>query len=237
MLDYDNVIYKRMDPPAIEHTRAELLGKDSSGKWYYYLRGLERRVYTMASPWKPRPLPEVPHLVRVGERVEVEVEEKKGEIEWRQGEVRALLGGGKGRFSVCVDGKDGEPDEEFIEVFTAPLMGVEWRKLPPKEPKNGKGGGRKTRVTDAMPPPKSKTAAAAAREAAKITAASEDPKTFALLDCKVAAPKLRASKAKLDQAVAKALMAVLEERAEHDAASTSRCAGGTCPHVSARVRR
>ena len=138
MLDTDRDVYKRMAPTEIELARPQMLGRDSNGRWYYHFALLtsdapEGRLYTLTSPYRPKPQPPVPHLVRVGERVEVEVEEVKGQIEWRQASVLELLAGGKGRFSVMVDGADGQPDEEFIEVFTAPLVGKEWRKLPPKE--------------------------------------------------------------------------------------------------------
>lgn len=140
MLDTDRDVYKRMAPAEIELARPQMLGRDSNGRWYYHFALLtsdapEGRLYTLTSPYRPKPQPPVPHLVRVGERVEVEVEEVKGKIEWRQASVLELLAGGKGRFSVMVDGADGQPDEEFIEVFTAPLVGKEWRKMPPKEKK------------------------------------------------------------------------------------------------------
>ena len=35
---------------------------------------------------------------------------------------------------MMVDGADGQPDEDFIECMTAPLMGVEWRKIAPPLP-------------------------------------------------------------------------------------------------------
>ena len=52
-----------------------------------------------------------------------------------QAKVLELLSGGKGRFTVMVDGADGKPDEEFVEIFTSPLLDKEWRKLPKKESK------------------------------------------------------------------------------------------------------
>jgi len=140
VLETDRDCYKRMEPSEVELTRPQMLGRDASGRWYYFFSGLtsdaaEGRLYTLSSPWKAKAQPPVPHLVRIGERVEVEVEEVKGQIEWRLASVLQLLDGGKGRFLVMVDGADGEPDEDFIEVFTAPLVGKEWRKLPPMEKK------------------------------------------------------------------------------------------------------
>ena len=161
VLQEDKDIHKRMEPQAISDQRANLLGKDQSGRWHYHLPTLEDRVYSMASPWQPKPLPAHPHLVRPGDRVEVEVnsEEEKGKIEWRGAKVLELLPGGKGRFRVMVDAPNGEPDEEFIETFTSPLMGKEWRKIPKKEapppppkpeppPPPPKAPGRKTRVSE-----------------------------------------------------------------------------------------
>ena len=112
LMDHDHAIHTRMDAAALEASRAKALGRDASGRWVYYFpggaEGRAGRLFTLSSPWRPKALPKVPHLVKVGERVEVEVEEVKGQIEWRGAEVTQLLGGGKGRFSVIVDGPDGE---------------------------------------------------------------------------------------------------------------------------------
>ena len=41
----------------------------------------------------------------------------------RRESARAVPGWQGGRFRVMVDAPNGEPDEEFIETFTSPLMG------------------------------------------------------------------------------------------------------------------
>ena len=57
-----------------------------------------------------KPLPAYPHLVRLGERVEVEVEED-GVISWRPGEVRQHLNGRQ--FVACVNHDEGFIEEEW----------------------------------------------------------------------------------------------------------------------------
>ena len=83
VLAEDKDIWKRMESSEIEASRATVLGRDGAGKWIYAMPALESRVYSICSPWKPKPLPEVPHMVRVGERIEVEVDDGKGQVEWR----------------------------------------------------------------------------------------------------------------------------------------------------------
>lgn len=169
VLAEDKDIWKRMDPSEVSAQRAALLGKDSAGRWHYHLPALQDRVYSLASPWRPKPLPPPPHLVRVGERIEVEVREsdKDATVEWRGAKVLELLAGGNGRFTAMVDGTDGLPDEEFIEIFTSPLLDKEWRKVAKKEPAKKEpkeapakvlresvaSSGRRTRVSDGTSQP------------------------------------------------------------------------------------
>jgi hypothetical protein len=47
--------------------------------------------------------------------------------------VRRTRFAGKGCFKAMIDGVDGKPDEEFVEMFTTPLLEKEWRKIPKKE--------------------------------------------------------------------------------------------------------
>ena len=181
----DRDIWKRMEAADIAAQRASLLGRNAAGRWHYGLAALGSRVYSLASPWQKKPLPMPPHLVRAGERVEVEVAEKDRPIEWRGARVLELLPGGKGRFVVMVDGVDGAPDEDFIEIFTSPLIDREWRKMPKKEvkpkeepkpkppPAEPRAGGRRTRVTDDAP-------AAAAAPAAGGGHASKKQKATAI---------------------------------------------------------
>ena len=137
----DRTLVNRLDvddASAVAATRALLLGRDSAGRWHYRFDSLEGRVYQLDVPWSlkslRRPTEAVRHIVAVGEWIEVEVAiEIEGEaeatgVEWRGAEVRRLLPGGKGRFVACVNGPDGEPDEDFKEVFTAPQKDKEWRK-------------------------------------------------------------------------------------------------------------
>ena len=210
MLQEDKEIWKRMEPEEIASSRAQALGKDGSGLWHYHFESLESRLYSLASPWRPKPLPEVPHLVRVGERIEVEVEEVKGQIEWRQAEVTQLLGGGKGRFAVVVDGADGARDEDFVEVFTAPLMGKEWRKIPGLQP-IGKGG-RKTRVSE----PSAKKAKLDEHAAAASTTA--DGRSLTLLQLRPTVQRLKGSKMKADKTLHEAVAALGESQETHAAA-------------------
>ena len=237
MLCEDKDIWKRMEPNEIEAARGEVLGKDAQGKWHFHLPPLEARVYSMSSPWRPKPLPEVPHMVRVGERIEVEVEEVKGQVEWRSAKVIELLKGGKGRFAVIVDGADGQPDEDFIETFASPLEGKEWRKVV-KADKQKKAaekaaaaaipGERETRVSgrakQPVVPPPPPAAPAAAKKAkqqedkAKLVEAlstAEDGKTLALMEPKAALKALKGSKSKLDQSLHKAIGALGEAQEAH----------------------
>ena len=104
---------RRYDRAAQEAFKAKLLGRDAPGRWHYHFPSLDSRVYTMASAWKAAPLPPIPHPVKVGERIEVEVEEKRdgrSVVEWRTAEVMHLLAGGKGRFSAVVQTPEGEWD-------------------------------------------------------------------------------------------------------------------------------
>jgi hypothetical protein len=212
------------------------------------VQALESRVYTLTSPWRQKPLPPFPHLVRVGERVEVEVEETKGAIEWRQATVAELLGGGKGRFSVVVDGPDGTPDDDFVEVFTAPLMGTEWRKIsPPPKPAGKAGPTRKTRVSDggtggagseqdsagsgggggagtsSLASDASLAGIPAAKKAkieqAELMSTSDDGKSVSMLSTDAAMKKLKPSKNKIEVAIYRALHPLSEAQKEHAASA------------------
>jgi hypothetical protein len=93
----DKDIWKRMEAAEIAAQRATVLGRDQNGRWHYHLPALEHRVYSLASPWRPKPLPPAPHLVRVGERIEVECtpdDKKDAPPEWRGAKVLELVSGG-----------------------------------------------------------------------------------------------------------------------------------------------
>ena len=127
----------------------------------------------------------VTHLVHVGERIEVEVEEVKGQIEWRHASVHELLEGGQGRFSVKIDDAEGEPDEEFIEEYGPEDEGSEWRKLP-----------NEVQLT------KSKHEAPGAVEAAAEKAAAEKAAAEKAAAEKAAADRAAADRAAVDRAAA-----------------------------------
>ena len=240
----DRDIWKRMEPADIAGQRASLLGRDASGRWHYALAALESRVYSLASTWQKKPLPTPPHLVRVGERVEVEVAEKELSIEWRGAKVLELLPGGKGRFVVMVDGVDGLPDEDFIEVFTTPLLDKEWRKMPKKEvkpkevreeraPPEARGGARRTRVTEKDESPAAASSAPHPSKKQKVTVeekvelqlqqvallcTANDGKALMLLPPAPSCPKPKSSDPKADKEVHKAILELGAEQEVHAAA-------------------
>ena len=83
----------------------------------------EPALSDLRRPRSPEPEPDPTVPPRVGETIEVEVDEEGdgGEVLWKRAVVQQQLGGG--RFKVCVDS-----DEEFIEEYSLEEEGREWRR-------------------------------------------------------------------------------------------------------------